>query len=161
MAWFTALSTYYKAIAENRKARFDYNLLEVYKAGLVLTGNEVKSIRRGRVNFKDSFGRAEKGEVWIYGMHISPYQTSDKRKINPTRPRKVLLNKRELLKLMGKVSEKGLTIIPLKLYFDGKWAKVDLALAKAKRKYEKREALRRKEVEREIKRALKEKIYGR
>lgn len=151
--------TYYKPVAENRKARFDYNILEVYKAGLVLTGNEVKSIRLGRINLKDSFGRAEKGEIWLYGIHISPYSTAGK-KVDPLRPRKVLLQKKEILKLAGKAAEKGLTIIPLKVYFEGNWAKVDLALAKAKRKYEKREALRRQAVQREIETAFKGKAYG-
>lgn len=154
------MTKYFKVVAENRKARFDYNILETYKAGLVLEGSEVKSIRLGRVNLKDSFGRVEKQEVWIYGMHISPYPTADKRKINPTRPRKALLKKRELLKLVGKVAEKGLTLVPLKIYFSGNWAKIELGLAKAKKKYEKREALRRKAVEREIEKAFKEKTYG-
>lgn len=151
---------YYKVAAENRKARFDFNILEVYRAGLVLTGNEVKSIRSGRVNLKDSFGRVEKGEIWIYGMHISPYATADKRKIDPLRRRKVLLQRREVVKLSGKVAEKGLTLIPLKVYFEGNWAKIDLALAKSKKKYEKREALRRRTAQREIEEAFKRKTYG-
>jgi len=150
--------TYYKVAAENRKARFDFNILEVYKAGLILTGNEVKSIRLGRINLMDSFARVEREEVWIYGMHITPYGST---KVDPLRPRKVLLNKRELVKLTGKVAEKGLTLIPLKVYFEGNWAKVDLALAKSKKKYEKREKLRRREVEREIEGAFKGKAHGR
>ena len=152
------MAKYYKPIAENRKARFDYNILETFKAGLVLNGSEVKSIRLGRVNLKDSFGRVDKGEVWIYGMHISPYQKEER--LSPTRPRKILLKKKELVKLTGKVAERGLTLVPLKLFFDGNWAKIELGLAKAKRKYEKREALRRKEVKREIEKAFKGKIYG-
>jgi SsrA-binding protein len=155
-----ASNKYYKVIADNRKARFDYNILEVYKAGLVLTGNEVKSIRLGRVNLKDSFGRVEKGEVWISNLHITPYETADKRRIDPLRRRKVLLSKRETVKLIGKVAEKGLTLIPLKVYFEGNWAKIDLALAKSKKKYEKREALRRKTAQREIEAAFKGKTYG-
>lgn len=155
------MKKYYRIIAENRKARFDYNILEIYKAGLVLEGSEVKSIRLGRVNLKDSFGRVEKEEVWIYGMHISPYPTADKRKINPTRPRKVLLKGRELVKLAGRVAEKGLTLVPLKIFFDGNWAKVELGLAKAKKKYEKRDAIRRKEAEKEIEKAFKGKIHER
>jgi len=154
---FTKVSSdeYYKVVAENRKARFDYNILETYKVGLVLEGNEVKSIRQGSVNLKDSFGKVENEEVWIYGMHVSPYQRADKRKINPIRPRKVLLQKRELLKLIGRVAEKGLTLVPLKVFLDGNWVKLELGLAKAKRKYEKRESLRRKEVKREIERAFR------
>lgn len=151
---------YFKVIAENRKARFDYTIVETYKAGLVLTGTEIKSIRLGRVNLKESFGRVDKEAIWIYGMHISPYQTADKSKIDPLRPRKVLLTKRETLKLIAKVSEKGLTIVPLKLFLDGNWAKLDLGLAKAKRKFEKRERIRRKETEKEIEKAFKGKIYG-
>ncbi|MDD4178504.1 MAG: SsrA-binding protein SmpB [Candidatus Margulisbacteria bacterium] len=156
-----ASNTYYKVAAENRKARFDFNIIEVYKAGLVLTGNEVKSIRRGQVNLQDSFGRVEREEVWIYNMHISPYSSADQSKIDPIRRRKVLLQKRELVKLIGKVAEKGLTLIPLKVYFDGNWAKLDLALAKSKKKYEKRDTLRRKIAEREIERAFKGKINDR
>jgi SsrA-binding protein len=154
------MAKYFKVIADNRKARFDYSILETYKAGLVLTGAEVKSIRQGRVNLKDSFGRIEGEAVWIYGMHISPYKTAGKQKLDPLRPRKILLNKRELVKLIGKVSEKGLTLVPLKLFFDGNWAKIDLGLAKAKKRYEKREAIRRRETEREIKKAFKGKTYG-
>jgi SsrA-binding protein len=151
---------YYKVVAENRKAHFDYNILETYKAGLVLEGAEVKSIRLGRVNLKDSFGRAEKGELWIYGMHISLYGAADKKKLNPVRRRKVLLNKKELVKLTGKAAEKGLTLVPLKIFFEGNWAKVELGLARAKKKYEKREKIRLKAVKREIERAFKGKVHG-
>lgn len=149
------MSAYYKIIAENRKARFDYTILEVFKVGLVLTGNEVKAVRLGRINLQDSFGRIEKGELWLYGIHITPYQTTDLSKTNPTRPRKVLLQKHELVKLSGKVAEKGLTLVPLKLYFSGNWAKVDLALAKAKKVFEKRDKIKRRESEREIERAFR------
>jgi SsrA-binding protein len=149
---------YFKVAAENRKARFDFNIIEVYKAGLVLTGNEVKAIRLGKVNLQDSFGRVQKDEIWIYGMHLSPYGNA---KVDPLRPRKVLLNKKEQLKLSGRVSEKGLTVVPLRVYFEGNWAKVDLGLAKAKKKYEKREKLRRIATEREIERVFKGKNYER
>lgn len=155
------MAKYFKVVAENRKARFDYSILETYKAGLALEGSEVKSIRLGKVNLKESFGRVEKGEIWIYGMHISPYEAADKSKIDPIRPRKTLLNKKELVKLIGKVAEKGLTLVPLKIFFEGNWAKLELGLARAKKKYEKREALRRKEVKREIEKALKGKVHGR
>ena len=150
------MTKYFKLVADNRKARFDFTILEVYKAGLILTGSEVKSVRLGNVNLKDSFGRVDKsGAIWIYGLHISPYGSAAG---DPLRPRKILLNKRELLKLAGKTAEKGLTLIPLKLYFEGNWAKVDLGLAKSKKKYEKREALRLREVKREIEGAVKGKI---
>ena len=155
------MAKYFKVIAENRKARFDYNILETYKAGLVLEGSEVKSIRQGGANLKESFGRVEKGEVWIHGMHVSPYQTADKMKLDPIRRRKALLKKAEVLKLVGKVAEKGLTLVPLKLFFEGNWAKIEIGLAKAKKKYEKREVIRRKEVKREIEKAFKGKTYGR
>lgn len=155
------MAKYFKVVAENRKARFDYSILETYKAGLVLEGSEVKSIRLGKVNLKESFGRVEKGEIWIYGMHISPYEAADKSKIDPIRPRKTLLNKKELVKLTGKVAEKGLTLVPLKIFFEGNWAKLELGLARAKKKYEKRETLRRKEAKREIEKALKGKVHGR
>ncbi|MFC1510764.1 SsrA-binding protein SmpB [Candidatus Margulisiibacteriota bacterium] len=148
---------YFKLVAENRKARHDFNIIETYTAGLVLAGSEVKSVRLGRVNLKESFGRVENEEVRIYGMHISPYAGS---KLNPTQPRKVLLKKRELVKLIGKVAEKGLTLIPLKIFFDGNWAKLDLGLGKAKKKYEKREAIRRRETKKEIEKAFKGKVHA-
>ena len=154
------MAKYFKIVSENRKARFDYAILESYKAGLVLTGNEVKSLRQGKVQLADSFARAERGELWLYHMHISPYSTADQNKIDPIRPRKVLLEKRELVKLTGKAAEKGLTVVPLKVYFEGNWAKVELGLAKAKKKYEKRDKLRRKTVEREIEKAFRGKTYG-
>lgn len=150
------MKKYYKIVADNRKAHFDYNILETYKAGLILEGSEVKSVRLGRVNLKESFGRVEKDEIWIYGIHISPYQKS---MLDPIRPRKALLNKRELVKLIGKAAEKGLTLVPLKIFFDGNWAKIELGLAKSKRKYEKREKIRHKQTQREIERAFKEKNY--
>ena len=151
-----ASKKYFKLIADNRKARHDYIILDTYKVGLILKGAEVKSIRQGKVNLKESFGRIENEEIFIFGMHISPYQKSTE---NPTRPRKVLLKKREQVKLIGKVAEKGLTLVPLKLYFDGYWANIELALANAKKKYEKRETIRRKEAQREIEKAFKGKGY--
>ena len=148
------MARYYKQIAENRRARHDYNIIEVYKAGLILTGTEVKSIRIGRVNLKDSFARAEKGELWVYGMHISPYEKGSIYNVDPTRPRKLLLDAGELKRIIGKSGQRGLTLIPLKLYFDGNWAKIDLGLCKAKKLYEKREALKIKAVKREIEREV-------
>jgi SsrA-binding protein len=155
------MAKYFKVIADNRKARFDFQILATYKAGLVLSGSEVKSIREGKVNLKESFGRIEHEEVWIYGMHINPYKRADRNKLDPLRPRKVLLQKRELVKLIGKVAEKGLTLVPLKIFFDGNWAKVELGLAKAKKKYEKREVIRTREVKREIEKAFKGKTNER
>ncbi|MFH1361608.1 MAG: SsrA-binding protein SmpB [bacterium] len=149
---------YFKLIAENRKARFDYNIIETYKAGLVLEGSEVKSVRQGKVNLKESFGRVEKNELWVYGMHINQYGQA---KVDPVRPRKLLLKKSELVKLISKSAEKGLTIVPLKIFLDGNWAKLEMGLAKAKRKYEKREKIRRTEAQREIEKYLKGKIHER
>jgi SsrA-binding protein len=153
------LSKYYKIAAENRKARFDFQIIEVFKAGLILQGTEVKSIRLGNANLKDSFARADKGQIWLHNLHISPYSQSDQNQIDPLRKRQILLNKKELVKLTAKVAEKGLTLVPLKVYFDGNWAKVDLALAKAKKKYEKRDTIRRREAEREIASAFKGKAH--
>lgn len=147
---------YFKLIAENRQARFDYNILETYKAGLALEGSEVKSIRLGRVNLKDSFARVIKDELWLCNTHVTPYGASQ---LDPMRPRKLLLKKREQVKLIGKAAEKGLTMVPLKIFFDGNWAKVEIGLAKAKRKYEKRDKIRRRETEREIEKAFRGKVY--
>ena len=152
---------YYKPIADNRKARFDFVILEVYKAGLILTGNEVKSVRLGNLNLKDSFCKIQNGEILVHNLHISPYSKADQNKVNPMRERKLLLNKRELVKLVGKVSEKGLTLIPLKVYFDGNWAKIDVGLAKPKKTFEKRETLKARVIKREIDQAFKGKSYDR
>ncbi|OGC05802.1 SsrA-binding protein [candidate division WOR-1 bacterium RIFOXYD2_FULL_36_8] len=145
---------FYKIIAENRMARHEYHILDTLTAGIILKGAEVKSLRLGRVNLKDSFARVESGEIWLYNTHISPYERASE-KIDPYRNRKLLLSKQELKKAIGKVSEKGLTLIPLKMYFSGDWAKVEIALAKAKKKYEKREKLVKKSADKEIERALK------
>jgi SsrA-binding protein len=149
--------SYYKLIAENRQAFFDYHILETYQAGLELLGSEVKSLRLGRVNLKDSFARVEKGQVFLYNMHISPYEKT-RPGLNPLRVRKLLLNSGELRKLYGRVAEKGLTLIPLKLYFEGDWAKIDLAVGKAKKKFEKRAKLRKEAVEKEVEKEFKEKL---
>lgn len=148
---------YYKLIAENRKAFFDYHILETYQAGIELLGSEVKSLRLGRANLKDSFARVEGGQVLLYNLHISPYEKS-RSGLDPTRKRKLLLNRLELKKLYGRVAEKGLTLVPLKLYFKGDWAKIDLAVGKAKKKFEKRAKLRKEAVEKEVEMEFKEKL---
>jgi len=145
---------YKKVLAENRKAFFDYTILETFQAGISLKGTEVKSIRLGRANLKDSFARVDKGEIWLYNMHVSPYEQGGRYNLNPIRERKLLLNKGELKKLIGRVQEKGLTLIPLKLYLMDNWVKVDLALAKSKKEYEKREKIKKKEAAREMGRAF-------
>jgi SsrA-binding protein len=149
---------YKKVLAENRKAFFDYSILETFQAGIALKGTEVKSIRMGRANLKDSFARVDKGEIWLYNMHVSPYEQGGRYNLNPIRERKLLLNKSELKKLIGRVQEKGLTLIPLKLYLMDNWVKVDLALAKSKKEYEKREKIKKKEAAREVERAFSDRL---
>ncbi len=149
---------YKKVLSENRKARFDYSIIESYQAGIVLKGTEVKSIRLGHVNLKDSFARIDKGEIWLYNMHISPYEQGGRYNLNPIRERKLLLKTNEMKKLIGRVQEKGLTLIPLKIYLMGNWVKVDLALAKSKKVFEKRESIKKKEVQREIAKAFSESL---
>jgi SsrA-binding protein len=141
---------YYKSIAENRKARFDYNILETYKAGIVLKGTEVKSVRLGKVNLADSFGRVEKGEVWFYGIHITPYERGNIHNVDTRRPRKALLTKSELRKIIGKAVQKGFVLVPLKMFLDGNYVKIDLGLGKSKKLFDKKEKLKTKDVEREI-----------
>jgi len=145
---------YKKVLAENRKAFFDYTILETFQAGISLNGTEVKSIRLGRANLKDSFARVNKGEIWLHNMHVSPYEQGGRYNLNPIRERKLLLNRNELKKLIGRVQEKGLTLVPLKLYLMDNWVKVDLALAKSKKEYEKREKIKKKETDREVARAF-------
>jgi SsrA-binding protein len=144
-----------KNICVNRKARYEYIIEESYEAGLVLSGSEVKSLRDGKANLKDSYGRILKGEAFLLNAYISPYPAANQFNHEPNRTRKLLLHKNEIRRLTGKVKERGLTLIPLKLYFkDGK-AKVELALARGKKLYDKRESLRRKVAQREVERSLK------
>ena len=142
-------------IVTNHKARHDYHVLESFKAGIVLTGTEIKSIRNGKVLIGQSFARVEKGEVFVYGMHISPYEQGTHYNHEPDRRRKLLLKKSEIDKLASKAQEKGLTIIPLRLYFDRCWVKIDIGLCKGKQLYDKRAAIQKKDVTRQIDRALK------
>ncbi len=144
-----------KVIAENRKARHDYLILEQLEAGLVLTGTEVQSLRLGKVNLKDSYARIKNGEVWLHQVHISPYPFAHHDNHDPLRTRKLLLHKREIHKLYGKVNEQGHTLVPLKIYFKGGRAKVTLALVKGKREYDKRRSIRERDEKREVERARK------
>jgi SsrA-binding protein len=144
-----------KVIAQNKKARFEYFIVDTYEAGIVLTGTEVKSARLGKVNLKDSYGRIDKGEIYLFNMHISPYSFGNRNNHEPTRTRKLLLHKREINRLIGKTKEKGLAIIPLKIYFLNGKCKVELALCKGKKLYDKRESLKEKDTNLEMKRALK------
>lgn len=147
-----------KIIAENRKARHEYQIEDTYEAGMVLKGTEVKSLRQGRVNLKDSYANIKNGEVWVYQMHISPYPFAYYNNHDPLRPRKLLLHRREIDKLYGKVNEQGHTLVPLRIYFKRGKVKLVLALARGKRKHDKREAIRRRDEQRELDRARKE--YG-
>lgn len=142
-------------IATNRQAHRDYAILETFEVGIELHGNEVKSLREKRVNFKDSFARVDKREVLLYNLHITPYKYTTYEDIDPVRTRKLLLHKTQIRRLIGQTSEKGLTLIPLKMYFKRGFAKVELALAKGKRLYDKRESIRRRESDRSIQRIMR------
>jgi len=144
-----------KIIAVNRKARFDYFIEDEYEAGLVLKGTEVKSLRLGKANIKDAYARIQNGEVFVYQMHIGPYPFAYYENHDPLRVRKLLLRKREIKRLYAKVNEKGHSLIPLNLYFKGAKAKLTIALAKGKRKYDKREAIKRRDEQRDLDREIK------
>jgi len=143
-------------IAENRKAFHDYHLLETFEAGMVLLGTEVKAIREGRVNLRDSFARVEDGEVYLYNVNISPYSHRGYADHEPLRRRKLLLHRNEILKLIGKTVEKGMTLVPVRMYFKNGRVKVAVSLALGKKDYDKRETIKRRETERETRAAIKE-----
>lgn len=145
-----------KIITENRKARHDYTIEESFEAGIELKGTEVKSMRAGRANLKDSFAVIENGELYLYGMHISPYEQGNIFNVEPMRPRKLLMHKKEIMRLLGKTKEQGLTLVPLKAYFKKDKIKIELALAKGKKLYDKREAAAEKSAKREIEKVMKE-----
>jgi len=144
-----------KVVCQNRKAWHDYQILETYEAGMVLTGTEVKSLRAGRANLKDSFARIADSELWLENMHISPYEQGNRFNHDPKRARKLLMHKNEIMRLWGRTREKGLALIPLKVYFKDGRAKVELALARGKKIYDKREEIARREARRELERALR------
>jgi SsrA-binding protein len=144
-----------KNIAENRKAFHDYHILETFETGLVLLGTEVKSIREGNVNLRDSFARIENGEVFVYGLHIQPYSHRGYAVHEPLRPRKLLLHAHEIRKLIGKTIERGMTLVPLRMYFKNGRVKVALGLARGKQMHDKRETIKRREVDRETRAAVK------
>ncbi len=140
-----------KNIAVNRQARHEYHVRETYEAGLVLKGTEVKSLRLGKVNLRDSFARIESGELFLYNMHVSPYDKGNRYNHDPVRTRKLLLNKAEIIRLQSKTAEKGLALIPLELYFNERGrAKITLALAQGKKLYDKREALAKRDLQRRL-----------
>ena len=146
-----------KTLARNRKAFHDYHIEETYEVGVVLTGTEVKSIRAGRLNLKDSYATIEDGELWLHNMHISPYDQGNRFNHDPLRKRKLLMHRREINRLFGLTREKGYTLVPLEVYTKKGFIKVELALARGKRQYDKRAAIAAKEAKREIERAFKEK----
>lgn len=140
----------------NRKARHEYHIEETYETGIALTGTEIKSIRAGKANLQDSYARVENGELILYNMHISPYEQGNRFNHEPKRPRKLLMHKREIMRLLGLTREKGLSLIPLQLYFNKRgWVKVELALARGKKKYDKREDIAARDAKREMDRAMK------
>ena len=146
-----------KVIAVNRKARHEYEIEEVHEAGIMLTGTEIKSIRAGRANLQDSFARIDdRGEVWVHNVHISPYEAGNRYNVDPRRIRKLLLHRREIERLLGKVQQRGLTLVPLQLYLRGGRAKMEIALARGKHTYDRREDIAKRTSERDVAREMKE-----
>src|SRR5271156_2610005 len=145
-----------KVVADNRRARHEYEILETIEVGLALSGTEVKAIRQGKANLQDSFARIEDNEIWLYRCHISPYDFGNRFNHDPLRKRRLLMHRRQINKLKAQTQEKGLSLIPLKLYFKGNWAKIDLALARGKQLYDKRQAIAKRENQRQIERIIKQ-----
>ena len=143
-----------KIVAKNPTARHNYTIEDTYEAGIVLTGTEIKSIRNGKVNLKDSYANIKSGEVFIYGMHISPYEHGNIYNKDPLRTRKLLLTRREINKLTGLIKQKGLTLVPISLYFNGNFLKIELGVGKGKKLYDKRQDIAKKDAERRMKQAL-------
>ncbi len=145
-----------KIITVNRRARFDYEISDLYEAGLALQGTEVKSLRQGHVSLKDAYGDVQNGEVYLMNAYIDPYEQGNRNNHEPERPRKLLLHKQEMRRLIGKIQERGLTLIPTRMFFVGGKAKVEIGLAKGKKNYDKRHDLKRRTAERDVERALRE-----
>lgn len=146
----------YKIVADNRQARFQYEVLETYEAGIELRGTEVKSIRQGKANLRDGYALIRNGEAWLHNVHISPHSTTNQVfNHDPRRTRKLLLHAQEIRKLIGQVEQKGLTIVPLKMYLKRGWVKMTIALVRGKKLHDKREDLKRRQSDREIERAIK------
>lgn len=147
-------------MAENRKARHDYSIEDAFEAGIALTGTEVKSLRAGKANLRDSYGEVRNGELFLVNAHISPYEQGNRYNHDPRRPRKLLMHRLEINRLFAKVQQQGMTLVPLKLYFKSGRAKVELALAKGKKTYDRREDIAARDAEREIRRAVREREKG-
>ena len=146
-----------KLVANNKKAYHDYFIEETYEAGIVLTGTEMKSVRQGKVSIKESYAKIENGEMFLYGMNISPYEQGNRYNVEPLRPRKLLLHKQEIRKLIGYITIKGLTLVPLKMYINEEGrAKVELAVARGKKNYDKRDDIAKRDAKRDMDRKLKE-----
>ncbi|MEZ4415214.1 MAG: SsrA-binding protein SmpB [Gemmatimonadota bacterium] len=143
-----------QVVARNKKARHEYQILDEWEAGIVLTGPEVKSLRQGKVAFQDAFARVQDGEVWLHSLHISPYEEANRWNLDPVRPRKLLLHRQEIRKLVGRVEEKGLTLVPLDIHFRRGRAKVALGLGRGKKLHDKRDSIRERMQERDAARAL-------
>ncbi len=144
-----------KVIATNRKAYHFYDIEETIEAGIVLTGSEIKSIREGKASVNEGFARLERGELWLFNMHISPYDKGGINNPDPRRPRKLLLRKKEIERLAGKILQRGYTLIPLRLYIKGRWAKVELGLARGKKMYDRRREIAERDTQREMERMIK------
>ena len=145
-----------KVVATNRKAYHDYFIEDTYEAGIALTGTEIKSVRAGRVNLRDSYAQVRDGELWLLNAHISPYQHASRANHEPQRPRKLLMHKREILRLQASTQERGHTLVPLRMYLKNNLAKVEIGLAKGKKQYDKRQTIAKRESDRAIRRALKQ-----
>ena len=144
-----------KVVAQNKKARHDYTIVDTIEAGLVLTGTEIKSVRAARINLKDGYAQIKKGEAWLVNVHIAPYEEGNIWNQDPTRTRKLLLHKKQIAKLEGEVKGTGMTLVPLKVYLKDGFAKVLIGLAKGKHDYDKRESIKRREQDRDLKRTMK------
>jgi SsrA-binding protein len=145
-----------RVVAKNRKARHEFHVLQTWEAGLVLQGTEVKSLRDGKANLADAYARIDAGELWLYNMHVSPYEAGNRFNHDPLRRRKLLMHRSELRRLVGEVEQKGLTLVPLDVHFSGGIAKVDLALVRGKKLHDKRDTLRERAVARDMERGFKE-----
>ncbi|GMQ78692.1 MAG: SsrA-binding protein SmpB [Anaerolineae bacterium] len=145
-----------KIVARNRRASHDYHLLDRFEAGIELTGTEIKSVRSHNVNLRRGYVQVRDGELWLFDVHIAPYERAGYEKHDPDRPRKLLLHRREINKIIGSITNKGLTMVPTKMYLKNGWAKVEVVLAKGKKQYDKRAALRKRDADRQVERALRE-----
>ena len=145
-----------KVLAQNKKATHDYFIEETIEAGLVLTGTEIKSIRQGKANLRDSFAKIQNGEAWLWNMHVSPYEQGNRYNVDPVRTRKLLLHKPQIMKLMGHMKEKGYALVPLKMYVKNGYCKVLIGLAKGKKNYDKRQDIAKRDAKRDIERALRD-----